>query len=676
MAPTPAEDRILSPYTGWTRAHWVAAADATLAATRRYASPRHALIELPGPTSVAGRRSDGLEGFARTFLAAGFRLARTDRADGAGAESGDGGLAQWYAEGLAAGVDPDSPERWPGLDEVHQARVEAASIVLALHESRHLIWDALTDPVRQRLVEWLAEAIGKPYPACNWLWFQNLVHAFLRSVGGPWSAEEVERNIDLMETWYLGDGWYTDGREGRDTGRNFDWYAGWAMNFYPLWYCRISGDQADPVLLPRYSDRLGRYLATAQHLFAPDGPPLHQGRSLTYRYAALAPLWAGAVFDTGPLRPGRLRRLASGVLRHFVAAGARSADGLERIGWYGAFDPIRQPYSGAGSPYWSSKAFAGLVLPADHPVWTAVEEPMEVELRDVTVSLPAPGWLLCATRADRIVRVVNHGTDHGTDERPGADDPGYARHAYTTHTGPEYDDEARRSPLDNHVALVRPDGSASHRTPLTPLVVRGRVGVSRHRAHWPVGALPARDRWPPEPVGFSPGPWLTTASVLRGAVEVRLARVDPAGTDGGPWLLRIGGHPLADDAGPPRSVRRGAVARCRRSDGLTSTVVGLRLLPDAGVAVRVGGNAYGRHSVIPFVTSGAPGGARPGEVYAAAVVLVGPGGRPRLPTVTVTVVAAEPDPVSLVVIDWPDGERDEVRLGPPGQLEAAARRLL
>jgi hypothetical protein len=631
----PAEDRALSPYTGWTRAHWEAAADRTLADVRRYASPRHALIDLPGPASSSGRHSDGLEGFARTFLAAGFRLARG--AD----EAGLGDLARWYADGLAAGTDPGSPERWPRVTEIPQAKVEAASIALALYESRHVLWDALDDRVRERVVAWLAEVIGQPYPACNWLWFQNVTEAFLRWAGGPWKAEDIERNIVVTDGWYLGDGWYTDGHEGRNTARKFDWYAGWAMNFYPLWYCRISGDHAEPALAERYRGRLRAYLDGVQHLFAPDGGPLHQGRSLTYRYAVLAPVWAGAVFDASPLPPGRTRRLASGVLRHF------HRDGPQPIGWYGEFPAIRQPYTGPGSPYWSSKGLAGLVLPADHPVWTDVERPLEVEERDVAFALTVPGWLVSGTSADGIVRVVNHGTDHAADEQPATDDPGYSRHAYATCAGPEYDG----SVLDNHVALVDRDGNPSHRRPLRPLGTHGRIGASRHRAHWPVGPPPERT-WPPRQPDFLAGPWLDTASVLRGAVEIRVVRVDPVGA-GGPWTLRVGGYALAA-AEPPEVSVRGAAATARRPDGLTSAVVGLRGLPAAAVVERSGGNAYGPNSAIPVVTSDGP--VRPGEVYAAAIVLTR-GADPGLPRVTEV-------PDGTVRVSWPDGEEDELRLSP------------
>lgn len=39
MIEPPAEDRVSSPYTGFTRAHWEAAADALLAAVEPYATP-------------------------------------------------------------------------------------------------------------------------------------------------------------------------------------------------------------------------------------------------------------------------------------------------------------------------------------------------------------------------------------------------------------------------------------------------------------------------------------------------------------------------------------------------------------------------------------------------------------------------------------------------------------
>ena len=64
--------------------------------SRRPATPAS---RLPGPEGGYGRAVDGLEGFARTFLLAGFRIAGER---GAGLDE----LVDWYAAGIAAGTDP------------------------------------------------------------------------------------------------------------------------------------------------------------------------------------------------------------------------------------------------------------------------------------------------------------------------------------------------------------------------------------------------------------------------------------------------------------------------------------------------------------------------------------------------------------------------------------------
>src|SRR5579862_2801125 len=82
LEPFPGEDRERSPYTGWTRSHWEHVADHLLAGAARHATADGAFVHIPGPRPGAhGRRFDGLEGFARTFLLAGYRLRGADGAD-------------------------------------------------------------------------------------------------------------------------------------------------------------------------------------------------------------------------------------------------------------------------------------------------------------------------------------------------------------------------------------------------------------------------------------------------------------------------------------------------------------------------------------------------------------------------------------------------------------------
>ncbi|MFI6082800.1 DUF2264 domain-containing protein [Streptomyces sp. NPDC051217] len=646
MTRTPAEDR----------AHWERTADRLLLAVRPYATGEHALIQLPGTPSRSGVRSDGLEGFARTFLLAGFRLAGAG-----GADPHD--LAGWYAAGLAAGTDPDSPERWPTLAECDQAKVEAASIALALHETRPWIWDRLDDEVRSRVLDWLAPMVGEPMPGNNWIWFQGVTEAFARTAGGRWRQQDLDRVIALTDGWNAGDGWYSDGLTGGEH-RNFDHYNGWAMHLYPLWFCRILGDAAPSGLLDRYRDRLRRFLADQRLLVGANGSPLVQGRSLTYRHAALAPVWTGALFDATPLAPGETRGLANRMLGHFTAHGATDAEGLLTLGWHRPYRGILQVYSGPASPYWASKGFIGLALPPQHPVWTEKEQQLGVERGDFTRTLTAPGWLVSGTASDGVVRVVNHGGDHADPARPHADDPCYARFAYSTHTAPETPGDptagpgacADADPLDNAVVLLDAAGRASHRRPSTRISVDGATAVSRSRAHWPEDAT-----WDPfggPETRCTLGPWITVGSALRGSVEVRAVRVD--GDPGAGHVLRIGGWALAVDprSAPEPGAVGGESARVEGAEGLVSVVVGAHLLPRPSVVAGTDSNAIGAASATPVVRT--EGHVAHGAAHIALVHLGGadPAALPRVTT-------RADDTTLLIDVTWPDGAHDTVRLPAP-----------
>ncbi|MEV6971154.1 DUF2264 domain-containing protein [Hamadaea sp. NPDC051192] len=538
----------ISPITGWTRDDWTTLADRMLLAARRHASPSHARITPPGAPGGYGTDVDGLEGFARTLLLAGFRVA---------GERGEDPLQllDWYAQGIATGTDPTSPERWVRPSEHGQAKVEAASIALILDLTRPWLWDALDAGVQERVVAYLAEVVGdQDYPRSNWVWFRIVVEQFLASVGGPWSLDDMEADLATHESFAREGGWYCDG-----VSRNYDHYAGWALHLYPILWSRMTGaEQLAAPRLPAYAERLDRFLLDAVRLVGADGSPLIQGRSLTYRFAAAAPFWVGALAGSPTLAPGLIRRTASGIVKHFADHGAPDDDGLLTLGWHHPWRPIAQRYSGPGSPYWAAKGMLGLALPADHPVWTEVEQPLPVEQADQLTVAAAPGWAVVGTHTDGIVRVYNHGTDHA---RPGdrtGDSPLYARMAYSTATAPLLDEAGWDAPLDNSVVLLDADGRATHRTGFETLTV-GEVGdvddvgaavlASRARAHWidPDRSVP--DHGSGRPGTVLDAALITTVSIVRGAWEVRCVRVDPDGAPG--WdravALRVGGWPVTGD---------------------------------------------------------------------------------------------------------------------------------
>ncbi|PYI39579.1 hypothetical protein CVS30_02485 [Arthrobacter psychrolactophilus] len=597
----PPLDHELSPHTGQTREHWCAYADYLLRSAQRFGTADHANIHLPGANSVYGPRSDALEAFARTFLLASFRMA--------GDPEGTGWIAQWYAEGLDAGTNPANPDRWPTPGELGQAKVEAASLAVGLALTRDVLWDKLSQRVQEQLIAWFETVIGEEYPPINWVWFQIVVETFLASVGGRYSDADIDAGLAIHDSLYRGHGWFADGPE-----RAYDHYNGWAFQVYPQLWALMA--PTDPRVLARSTvdgERLADYLDDAADLVGGNGAPLIQGRSLIYRFAAAAPFWVGELSGHTRLSPGVARRASSGMLDYFLRRGAMNDDGLLTLGWHGEFPGMRQAYSGAGSPYWAAKGFLGLALPADHRVWTAVEEPLPIEVGNTRRLIAAPGWQVDGTAADGVVRVRNHGTDHANPSVAVADSPLYARLGYSTHTFPDLESES----LDNAVVLVNEAGEMTHRTGFEFLGQANLAGVlasaSRATTNW-ITINP--DAGPDHGSGVAgtavSGPEVTTVSLTHGAVELRLVRVRGCSPEL-PATLQMGGWPVDAEST--------LISEIRPVAGIGST------LDDSGTWSRTSPHPMGECLKIPWI--GTAGAAVDGD-YAAVVVLGGEGCRAEL----------------------------------------------
>jgi hypothetical protein len=614
----PPEDRRLSPLTGWTRDHWERIADLLLHELRPYATRNHALIILADrKPDKKNWRNEALEGYARSFLLAAYRL-------GGAAGNAPGDLAAWYVAGLKAGTDPGSEEAWPRIEDCSQAMVEAAFVALALHESRPWIWDRLTDQERSRVVAWLSSAHGKKVWPNNWVLFPVLINAFLKSVGAPYRQEEIDRNLETVDSWYHRDGWYTDGR-----GANYDYYVGWAIHLFTLLWSRIDTDQSSAARAAVYRDRVHQFLEQYRLLFASNGAPLYHGRSLIYRFATTAPLWAGALLDATPLSPGETRRLASGVLRHFIERGA-VRNGVLTLGWYEPFPSMVQYYSTAGSPYWASQAFLGLLLPNTDPVWTNREEPMIVEQRDFCVALPEPGFVVRGTRADGIVRIASHRSDHyplplpkpslyrratsriaqAVTGRPSIrpDDAHYRKLAYSSHTAPEVVAASDDFDVDSQITFRHRDGESSRRVRIHPIAVVDCFAASvfypneANALEWRIESI-RRVR-------------IETVSIGRGPAEIRIHHVSSPSNG----RVREGGFAIgAHDQLEASNAEKWALVRDRK--GLTSFIAGLHGYAKSGFQRSEGTNPFGRFSATPFLI--ADPSTSPEAVYVSLVALTG-----------------------------------------------------
>ncbi|MFC9226338.1 DUF2264 domain-containing protein [Streptomyces hygroscopicus] len=632
--PFPADDRTRSPHTGYTRAHWEAAADGLLRAALRYATPGHGLIDLPGPPSLSGVRSDGLEGFARTFLLAALRAAGSEGSD-------PHSILERYTAGIARGTltpGRDDAESWPLIGDfpAHgQPMVESASVALGLRLTAPWTWQALPSDAQDRTEEWLRGAFRHQPAPNNWYLFPLTVAGFLESVGrgDAETARAIDRGLDLLEGWYRGQGWYSDG-----DGRSFDHYNGWALHMYPLLHAHLAGDGA---LLDRLGPRLHTFLESFSLLFDANGAPLHFGRSLTYRFAAGASVALGALTGHTPLAPGATRRILSGALRHFLDRGALTRDGVLSLGWYGPQAATLQRYSGPGSPYWASKGFLALLLPPDHPVWTAPEEAAPAEGPDRALALPAAGFLIQTTGRDGLVRLHNHGSySWGADSAP---DPLYARLAYSTRTGPT---SADNTP-DNHIA-VEVRGARSYRPRIQPLAAGPDWIASSQAPLFPAGGP------------ILPSARIDSLTLVRGRLEVRVHRTVgvPAGTP-----IHHSGWAVAVPPGTEAETERGPEIRLAGEE-VTGQLLGLHGWRTATAVRAPQGTAYGPWALVPELT-GTVGEDPAGTVFVALASLTGepdPAPLAGLATAEVTgltVTVRLPDGGG-VVVDFGAGEAPTV----------------
>ena len=680
----PPLDAALSPHTGLTREHWESVADQLLIALRPHATPDAAQIIPPGRLSHNGQDSDGLEGFARSFLIAAMVQHGRGGAD-------PHGHAERYARGLAAGVDPEGEDPWPRPAALPQAKVEACSVALALDLTREWIWDRLDEVTRERLISWFSEVIGSSYPPVNWVWFRIVVLTFLRSVddrfasGAPATALRTDLTHDLRihESCVGEGGWFTDGPE-----RAVDHYNTWAFAVLPVLWLRMRGaldlaadgliNAADPV---RHGDRVAAFTRDALGLVGGDGGPLLQGRSLIYRMATAAPFWSAALAglaegERPAVEPGLLRRAASGELAHFLRRGVPDADGLLTMGWFHEFPAMAQSYSGPGSPYWAAKGFIGLILPADHPVWTAPELSLPAETDDAITVHPTAGWISSRTVSDGIVRVTNHGTDHGQPGVHVVDAPLYARLTYSTATCPALTGPGLTDPRDGMVSLVDPERGWSHRSGFDRVELRTQrlasgedvgIAVSRQLCHWVAPAPSSFDHGHGRRGEITHGAVLTVASIVRGAGELRIIRAEAATEH----PVAVAGWPLSgDDAitalapdpgrGNPPGASSGARLGRGAQEALVSSIEGVLGPWSAHLHREQDVTPLGAEFAVPQLHGRALDA---GEIVAVHVVLRGESSTAS-PAPTVTPVSTEARAeAGILRIDWPDGGRVDVELG-------------
>lgn len=389
-----------------TYRHWQARARQLLEPLAALFVPGQASLPIHGPASANGAPSDRLESFARPLLLAAHYLQSAPETGPAAASAAAfrDRVAHWFREGLVAGATAGGPQAWGPDTNYHQLHVEMGLLCLALQIAPDRLWAPLTRAEKDRVAHWLGSARHAGYVDNNHYFMGIHLLEFLRAqgYGRPGDDVVVDEFFSRLEAMHRGDGCFEDG-----INQAYDYYEAYAFNFYGLWWARLHGTRR-PERANRWRAWARQFTRDYQHFFAASGEHPAFGRSITYRFNAVACFGLTVLEDCTDLPLGRIRRLCTRNLDFFLDRPIYQDQGCLSVGWVDRFEAEAELYTGAASPYWAAKGFSSLVVPPDHAYWRAPEEPLPSEQGDHVHVIRPAGLVVRSTSGE--VELLNAGS--------------------------------------------------------------------------------------------------------------------------------------------------------------------------------------------------------------------------------------------------------------------------
>lgn len=324
-----------------------------------------AWLQIGSTAAHYGEKAARMEGFARILWGLGPLWAGDNRGLSKGHQEEIEWWKQLYLKGLIHGTDPNHMEYWGELADYDQKMVEMAALAVSLGLCREDLWDPLTEIQKEHLYRWLDQINDKQVHSNNWRFFRILVNMTFRLLDLAWNRKNMDKDIELIESCYMGAGWYFDG-----TPDQIDYYIPFAIHFYGLIYGTL---MAGPE--PEYSDllkeRTRQFGQDFVYWFGNDGGEVPFGRSLTYRFAHTAFWGAAALAEVECVDYGVMKNLVLSNLELWLSRPIFDLAGILSIGYGYPNLLMSERYNAPGSPYWALKTFIVLALPAAHPFWTS-----------------------------------------------------------------------------------------------------------------------------------------------------------------------------------------------------------------------------------------------------------------------------------------------------------------
>ena len=184
-------------------------------------------------------------------------------------------------------VDPNSPDMllWY-TSKTGQPLVDAAYLAESFLRAPEL-WNELDEITKKRYIECF-NLVRKyePHPN-NWLLFSGIIECFFVMIGEKPDKEKMFNYTNQINLWYVGDGWYSDGKY-------------FAMNYYnsfvihPMLIQMLEIMEKNNIRVPISSTiaikRMQKFNLFIERLISPEGTFPAFGRSIVYRLGAFQSL--------------------------------------------------------------------------------------------------------------------------------------------------------------------------------------------------------------------------------------------------------------------------------------------------------------------------------------------------------------------------------------------------
>lgn len=333
------------------------------------------------PSSVNENRHPlaSMEAFARTFAGIASWLesnATNNREENAIKHE----LTTLTRLGIRNLLNDTSPD-WMNFTMHNQCVVELAHITLGFIRSPTKIWDSYSDKFKLKIIKALKLHRFHKIPHNNWILFPALIEAFIYRYYDPQESEMsiIDYSIRRMMTWYVGDGWYSDG-----SLFHFDYYNSLAIHTF-LIEIMILLKEANPIhpLVEEFYSiifiRAYRHAKQLEMLITPDGSIPMFGRSNVYRFGIFHLLsrliTLHSLSENLEKNLGGLRNGLTAVIYRF----AHMKHLFDKEGWLvegviGSQPSKSDYYVSRGSVYMCTMGIMHAALPPNDRFWTATDK--------------------------------------------------------------------------------------------------------------------------------------------------------------------------------------------------------------------------------------------------------------------------------------------------------------